>query len=712
MSGDELDSSYGGFTGVFDGAGFTITYAMNVAPGPSDTTNDLGLFGYVNGGTVENLVLHGGTISGGSYLGAIAGEETNATFTNVSSNTVIGGSDHLGGLVGSATTSFFRGASSSGNVAGPGNDVGGLIGFLQGDDDASSVASEDRTHYVTQSFATGHVTGTSSVGGLVGSLTQGAIANSYAAGVIIETGSGESNIGGLVGSGEWATIEQSYFGGLVLTISGTPIGGLLGHVVDPGSGNHSLIANSFMAGEATDTVPAVLGDGDSVTDFTNDFYDSTTEGAGTCYGGGAASVTGCTAVDPGGVPTYWKDPANDPVSGWNLDSVWNVHSPGDFPVLYPYIDTTGDMQISVVDGDSDPVADARVEVSCPGGAWTVLGTTNGSGFLYSNISTASDACPNGVGDGDGTQFRAYALTYAPSIVPLSTTYYTDIDPVDSGTFHDGSSNSIAITLGPTTPFSGSGSGTSIDPYVITSCSQLLEINNDLGASYLVDASGDKGTLDCAGGAFPVARQMSGSSLDLSSTGFFGTLDGGGNTIDFNLNHIPTDDTTDYLGLFGFVNGGTVENVTLGLHGDVDIVGHSYIGLAAGAAANATFSDITSATNVTYSGTSETNGFYGDDMTGNTVTGGSFTGTYTYDNPIAFVSPPTPADETSQSTGSIEVETSSSDLYDGHYVLDDFDGSLAGWWRLEGERRFDERERRYARRIADADRRKFRPSLLF
>ena len=94
-------------------------------------------------------------------------------------------------------------------------------------------------------------------------------------------------------------------------------------------------------------------------------------------------------------------------------------------------------------------------------------------------------------------------------------------------------------------FSGSGSGSSGDPYQITTCSQLHEIANNLSADYLL-----MNDVNCNGFSFtPIG--------DTTSNFFVGRLDGGGHKIT-NLN-INAD--TNGVGIFQEIgSGGVITNI--------------------------------------------------------------------------------------------------------------------------------------------------------
>ncbi|MCC7600256.1 filamentous hemagglutinin N-terminal domain-containing protein [Janthinobacterium sp. FW305-129] len=147
------------FTGSLDGTGHIISN-LNIAKAG---VSDVGLFGAIgSGGAVANVGLSGGSVAGGTNVGALAGS-------------------NAGTISGSFATSGVTSTSTG----------GGLVG--------------SNTGTVVDSYASGTVSGTSTVGGLVGS-NGGSIANSYANGGV----SGTSNVGGLVGANA-GSVTGSYW---------------------------------------------------------------------------------------------------------------------------------------------------------------------------------------------------------------------------------------------------------------------------------------------------------------------------------------------------------------------------------------------------------------------------------------------------------------------------------------------------------------------
>ena len=119
---------------------------------------------------------------------------------------------------------------------------------------------------------------------------------------------------------------------------------------------------------------------------------------------------------------------------------------------------------------------------------------------------------------------------------------------------------ILIFSAPSTlAFSGYGSGTSKNnPYFITNCSQLQEINNDLTGYYVLASN-----IDCTGFAFVHLA---------NSTPFSGTLDG--------QNHTIKNLVIDSRGLFYKTTGATIKNINIsGGSTSSSGVGGSFVAIA-------------------------------------------------------------------------------------------------------------------------------------
>ncbi|MCW0423382.1 hypothetical protein NB713_001325 [Xanthomonas sacchari] len=207
----------GGLTG-YNNAG-TITGAQtsgNVvgSGGPYSGNYVGGLIGSNASGTI-NASSSSSTVSGGSSVGGLVGNDYQGNYSNVqasgsATSTSTASGDHVGGLIGNANQSQIQNASASGNVTATTTHAGGLLG-------------QASTATLTNVQASGSVSGSNYVGGLIGVANRGTITNAHATG----GASGVSYVGGLVGNLFSTSLSDAYAVG---DVSGTwYIGGLVGY---------------------------------------------------------------------------------------------------------------------------------------------------------------------------------------------------------------------------------------------------------------------------------------------------------------------------------------------------------------------------------------------------------------------------------------------------------------------------------------------------
>ena len=119
------------FKGTFDGQGHTIT-DMNCP----FQYNDVGLFGYVEGGTVKNVVVGGEiTASNGANAGGIVGQMDDGTISDSYSFVELTGSLNatLGGIVGTIVDGSLKNSFANPTFTVSGSSlVGGLVGVNEG----------------------------------------------------------------------------------------------------------------------------------------------------------------------------------------------------------------------------------------------------------------------------------------------------------------------------------------------------------------------------------------------------------------------------------------------------------------------------------------------------------------------------------------------------------------------------------------------------
>ena len=178
------------FKGRFDGLGYNI-FGLNINR-PND--NNVGLFGYAgNGAYIRNFTINGGTITGGTNVGAAVGAFGPGTFiSNITNTADVTGTKNVGGVVGSGTgaTEYteLRDLVNIGSVNGESN-VGGIIGSM-----------EDVT-IAGETYNLGAVTGDKgNVGGIAGLAISSTIGDNNDFRIYNQLNvTGGWNVGGIVG---------------------------------------------------------------------------------------------------------------------------------------------------------------------------------------------------------------------------------------------------------------------------------------------------------------------------------------------------------------------------------------------------------------------------------------------------------------------------------------------------------------------------------
>ena len=314
------------FEGTFKGDGFAIT-DLKIS---RQTAQNIGLFGYILNGLVQNLNLENVTISGGEKVGALAGinsgEVTNVTVTG----SVVGG-NQVGGVAG-RNIDRISNSQSAATITGNDN-TGGLVGLNEGQISASSSSGKvqgnvfrtgglagNNSGLVVRSFSTSNVDGESMTGGLIGhNRGNGKVSESYATGDV----SGIDRVGGLVGRNDDGTplVEMSYARG---DVSGTTtVGGIVGS-----NSTGGVINQSYSTGSVSGTTDTGGFAGRNSSSITASYWDTVTSGLSDGVGDGSSSgVEGLITSEMSGsdAPDFmtefdwvnsWKITTGYPVQNW------------------------------------------------------------------------------------------------------------------------------------------------------------------------------------------------------------------------------------------------------------------------------------------------------------------------------------------------------------------------------------------------------------
>ena len=185
----------------------------------------LGIFGNIQDSYIRNLGVVGGSVKGGSSIGAIVGRgqylETRNCFNQGVSIISSGGSS--GGIIGVNAYGSVTNCYNTGSVNGEGNSIGGIAGTNSWGTvsecyNSADVIGVDNTGGVVGSssstrncYNTGSVSGGNRVGGVVGNIAGNAsggatLSNNYNTGSI----SGNSYVGGVAGYNASSNLTSNY----------------------------------------------------------------------------------------------------------------------------------------------------------------------------------------------------------------------------------------------------------------------------------------------------------------------------------------------------------------------------------------------------------------------------------------------------------------------------------------------------------------------
>ena len=232
------------FTSILHGNGYSIENLV------IDGGNNIGLFSALSGATIDNLVVEVASISGDSYVGALAGRAEQSAISRVQVRAVNASSklqargEKVGGMLGEITDTTITNVTSDLSIVGGGNKddvdyVGGIVGYV-----LSSTIS-----YAYSSGSVSAGSGADNVGGLVGELSSSTIDYSSTSGEVTSSGADSDRYGGLVGYvNHSSTISYSSASGSVTSNgnSSTYYGGLVGAIQ-----NNSIISHSSASGSVT-----------------------------------------------------------------------------------------------------------------------------------------------------------------------------------------------------------------------------------------------------------------------------------------------------------------------------------------------------------------------------------------------------------------------------------------------------------------------------
>ena len=265
------------FNGSYDGKSFSIDNLFIAR----EQDNEIGLFGYVENGTLKNINLFKPNITGDIRVGAIVGELVNSSNQFISNHVQEGyvlGNTTTGGLVGrlgsyshvdkSSYTGTVNGYATSQNFNGGGEakNIGGLIGKI-------------KPNGVLKKAFKGDVFGVSQVGGIVGIDSAYEISNTFSIGTVVAE---NSRAGGISGHSTYSDSDNgrihNYTSTSVQSLNnGDSIGPIVGLQTD---GNYEGLdnfwnteTNNFSSTGGNIDFPKTTGELKTKTTFTDEGWD-------------------------------------------------------------------------------------------------------------------------------------------------------------------------------------------------------------------------------------------------------------------------------------------------------------------------------------------------------------------------------------------------------------------------------------------------------
>ena len=225
----------------------------------------VGLFGYINDGTVKNLTVEDGDVTGYAATGGIVGCLYGGQIENCVFSGSVTGEDGIGGIVGELTDARIKDCENNGSITG-GSGTGGIVGIAGSYEEDSGIENCTNTGEVIGSAGyTGGIAGSSvdisvddcvnigaiqggtgaNTGGVVGDIIEGSIQNCVNGGSVSGTA---NNVGGVAGRVGASTI-QNCANYADVSSTANSVGGVAGFAKDG-----SVVINCLTTGNVTGEV--------------------------------------------------------------------------------------------------------------------------------------------------------------------------------------------------------------------------------------------------------------------------------------------------------------------------------------------------------------------------------------------------------------------------------------------------------------------------
>ncbi|PWM37402.1 MAG: hypothetical protein DBX65_01185, partial [Oscillospiraceae bacterium] len=232
-----IGTSANPFKGTFDG-GYHVISGLYIASGSA-----VGLFGEVNGGTVQNLVVRG-EVNGTSNAAGVIGKLTAGQVRNCGNEASVSGGANIGGVVGAVNgAGTVSGCYNKGTVSGTTGYIGGVTG------------QHWRAGRVENCYNVGTVTGPATVGGVTGGhkASSPVLEHCYNAGNVVDSAGNGNNVGAVIGASRGSCTDCFYLSGTGTDGKCTAVDTLsaaqLGEAFTDGDGIPALAWESSVCGD-------------------------------------------------------------------------------------------------------------------------------------------------------------------------------------------------------------------------------------------------------------------------------------------------------------------------------------------------------------------------------------------------------------------------------------------------------------------------------
>ena len=337
------------FYGNYDGDNFTIS-GMTINRTYPSAGNEIGLFGYAQTGTIENLTLSNMTVTATSVnyyngVGLLMGGGYNGIITNI---TISGGSltssgiyGYVGPLVGRYSTGTISNCTSNASVSftntgsSSAKNIGGLIGYIS--------ASSPDNYTISNSSATGSVTVSTSgglvsrVGGFAGELGgTGTVDRCFSSGTVTSNNGGY--VGGFVGNLSEVVITDSYTVSNISVAATSSVGGFFSSSPTD-STSKPTFTRTYAAGTITGGSAGGFGGQSNYTNtYTDSFWDTDTTGNTIAVPNDKeGNLTGKTTAEMKTLATFTDIATTGLSTTWDFDTIWNIDTSGTINNGYPYL---------------------------------------------------------------------------------------------------------------------------------------------------------------------------------------------------------------------------------------------------------------------------------------------------------------------------------------------------------------------------------------